>query len=170
MADYSVIQHGVLLNIQHHGVLLLGEPGIGKSSLALSLLYQGHPLVADDSIEITQQQDTLIGRCPALARQLLHTRELGLFSVVDLFGDNAWQPQSRIDYVVQLHQGSPPPVTLTSPALTYTIAGVTMPMLMLDIHNPASLSQRLLCWLALQTQDNDAADRLTQQQQMIMTT
>ena len=44
--------HGTCVTLKGKAVLLRGEPGIGKSSLALDLIDRGAPLVADDQVNI----------------------------------------------------------------------------------------------------------------------
>ena len=56
--------HGVLVDIYGVGVLITGKSGVGKSETALELVKRGHRLVADDCVEIRQEdQDTLVGEC-----------------------------------------------------------------------------------------------------------
>src|SRR5699024_1614008 len=47
--------HGVLVDIYGVGVLIMGQSGVGKSETALELVKRGHRLVADDSVEIKQE-------------------------------------------------------------------------------------------------------------------
>src|SRR5699024_12866347 len=79
--------HGVLVDIYCVGVLIMGQSGVGKSETALELVKRGHSLVADDSVEIRQEDyDTLIGNSPPLIEHLLEIRGLGLLNVMPLFG------------------------------------------------------------------------------------
>lgn len=95
--------HGVLVDIYGVGVLIMGKSGIGKSEIALELVKRGHRLVADDSVEIRQEDyDRLIGRAPALIKHLLEIRGLGILNVMTLFGAGAVINEKRISYVVQL--------------------------------------------------------------------
>ncbi len=44
--------HGVLLDVNGSGVLIIGKSGVGKSEAALDLIAKGHRLVADDVVDI----------------------------------------------------------------------------------------------------------------------
>lgn len=67
--------HGVLVDIYGVGVLITGKSGVGKSETALELVKRGHRLVADDCVEIRQEdQDTLVGNAPDLIEHLLEIR------------------------------------------------------------------------------------------------
>jgi len=95
--------HGVLVDIYGVGVLIMGQNGVGKSETALELVKRGHRLVADDSVEIRQEDyDTLIGNSPPLIEHLLEIRGLGILNVMTLFGAGAVKSFKRISYVVQL--------------------------------------------------------------------
>ncbi|HNR75640.1 MAG TPA: hypothetical protein PKM48_00810 [Parvularculaceae bacterium] len=63
------------------GLLILGEPGAGKSSLALSLIetcpFQRTALVADDAVIIEDREDGLIASAPAPIRGLIEARGFG---------------------------------------------------------------------------------------------
>lgn len=95
--------HGVLVDIYGVGVLIMGQSGVGKSETALELVKRGHRLVADDSVEIRQEDyDTLIGSSPPLIEHLLEIRGLGILNVMTLFGAGAVKNHKRISYIVQL--------------------------------------------------------------------
>lgn len=95
--------HGVLVDIYGVGVLIMGKSGVGKSETALELVKRGHRLVADDSVEIRQEDyDTLIGNAPPLIKHLLEIRGLGILNVMTLFGAGAVIRNKRISYVIQL--------------------------------------------------------------------
>src|SRR5690625_1399202 len=71
--------------------------------MALELVKRGHRLVADDSVEIRQEDyDRLIGKAPALIKHLLEVRGLGILNIMTLFGAGAVIHEKRISYVVQL--------------------------------------------------------------------
>ncbi|BAM46816.1 HPr(Ser) kinase/phosphatase [Amphibacillus xylanus] len=95
--------HGVLVDIHGVGVLITGQSGVGKSETALELVKRGHRLVADDSVEIRQEDyDRLIGSSPELIEHLLEIRGLGIINVMTLFGASAVRSRKEIDYVINL--------------------------------------------------------------------
>jgi HPr kinase/phosphorylase len=95
--------HGVLVDIYGIGVLITGKSGVGKSETALELVKRGHRLVADDCVEIRQEdQDTLVGTSPDLIEHLLEIRGLGIINVMTLFGAGAVRSNKRITMVINL--------------------------------------------------------------------
>jgi HPr kinase/phosphorylase len=95
--------HGVLVDIYGIGVLITGKSGVGKSETALELVKRGHRLVADDCVEIRQEdQDTLVGHAPELIEHLLEIRGLGIINVMTLFGAGAVRSHKRISLVIHL--------------------------------------------------------------------
>jgi HPr kinase/phosphorylase len=95
--------HGVLVDIYGIGVLITGKSGVGKSETALELVKRGHRLVADDCVEIRQEdQDTLVGASPDLIEHLLEIRGLGIINVMTLFGAGAVRSNKRITLVINL--------------------------------------------------------------------
>lgn len=83
----STAVHGVLIDIYGVGVLIIGQSGVGKSETALELVKRGHRLVADDNVEIHQEDyESLIGNAPPLIEHLLEIRGLGIINVMTLFG------------------------------------------------------------------------------------
>ncbi len=95
--------HGVLVDIYGIGILITGQSGVGKSETALELVKRGHRLVADDSVEIRQEDyDTLIGNSPSLIEHLLEIRGLGIINVMTLFGAGAVRSHKKISIVINL--------------------------------------------------------------------
>lgn len=95
--------HGVLLEVHGIGVMLLGKSGIGKSELALDLVQRGHPLVADDVVQMRRRGvETLYGFGSALTRHHLEIRGLGIINISDLFGVSAVREKKRVDLVAEL--------------------------------------------------------------------
>ncbi|PXW91478.1 Hpr(Ser) kinase/phosphatase [Streptohalobacillus salinus] len=95
--------HGVLVDIHGVGVMITGQSGVGKSETALELVKRGHRLVADDSVEIRQEDyDRLIGTSPKLIEHLLEIRGLGIINVMTLFGASAVRSHKKLDYVINL--------------------------------------------------------------------
>ena len=100
--------HGVLVDIYGIGVLITGKSGVGKSETALELVKRGHRLVADDCVEIRQEdQDTLVGTSPELIEHLLEIRGLGIINVMTLFGAGAVRSNKRITLVINLEVWDP---------------------------------------------------------------
>ncbi len=95
--------HGVLVDIYGMGVLITGKSGVGKSETALELVKRGHRLVADDCVEIRQEdQDTLIGNAPNLIEHLLEIRGVGIINVMTLFGAGAVRNFKKISLIINL--------------------------------------------------------------------
>lgn len=99
----TTVLHGVFLEVLGLGVLLTGDPAIGKSELALALITRGHRLVADDVLEVRAvSPDALEGRCPVLLRDYMEVRGLGLLDIRSLFGETAVKYQKHIKLIIHL--------------------------------------------------------------------
>ena len=98
----QITRHGVLMNINGQGVLLLGDSGIGKSETAIELLKRGHRLVADDAVEIRRVSTSLYGTAPEIIQHYMEIRGVGVVDVQQLFGMGAVQFDTEIDLVIQL--------------------------------------------------------------------
>jgi HPr kinase/phosphorylase len=95
--------HGVFMEVQGFGVLIKGDPAIGKSELALELISRGHRLVADDIIDFYKTApDRIEGRCPTILQDFLEVRGLGVLNIRELFGDNSVKPTKPLDLIIQL--------------------------------------------------------------------
>lgn len=94
--------HGVFLQVFGKGVLLTGDPGIGKSLCALALLHRSHALIADDLVLIKKENQRLIGQAPITGFGLLHVRSIGLIDVEMMFGAAQVLKQGPLDLIIHL--------------------------------------------------------------------
>lgn len=99
--------HGVLVDVNGVGVLILGDSGIGKSETALDLVERGHRLVADDVVEIRRRGEDLVGQASELIKHLIEVRGLGVLNIAELYGVAATREHKRIELVVELEHWSP---------------------------------------------------------------
>ncbi|MBW9259394.1 MAG: HPr(Ser) kinase/phosphatase [Candidatus Thiodiazotropha sp. (ex. Lucinisca nassula)] len=99
----TLLLHGVYMEVLGKGVLLSGDPAIGKSELALALISRGHRLVADDATEFYKTgTNTLSGRCPKVLQDFLEVRGLGLINVRAIFGNSAIKPNKQLHLIIDL--------------------------------------------------------------------
>jgi HPr kinase/phosphorylase len=130
--------HGVFLEVLGTGVLLKGDAGVGKSELALELITRGHRLIADDVVDLKHvAPDTLEGICPALIRDFLEVRGLGILNIRFLFGEMAVKPQKNLKLIVELVRpqeiGEVGLNRLDMVASTETILGVAIPKVRIPV-------------------------------------
>lgn len=144
---------GTMLEIMGIGVLLRGDPGIGKSETALSLIERGYSLVSDD---VTEMRRTSRGRIVCWANEItryhMEIRGLGIIHVPSLFGVSSIRRQAELDVVIDLKKPSegedgtevhPESITL----LDVEIPWITLPVRsgrdMANIVEVAALNQKL---------------------------
>ena len=96
--------HGTLLEIDGMGVYLIGRSGIGKSEIALQLIYQGACLVCDDAPNFTidSRQKKLSGSCPEDFYGLMHVHDLGIINVLELVSPASFRGSHSIDFIIKL--------------------------------------------------------------------
>lgn len=138
----QITRHGVLMNINGQGVLILGESGIGKSETAIELLKRGHRLVADDAVEIRRISTSLYGTAPELIRHYIEIRGVGVIDVQQLFGMGAVQFDTEIDLVVQLEQWQDGKFydRLGLGEETYTLLDVSLPIVTIPVRPGRNLA------------------------------
>lgn len=79
--------HGVLMDINGMGTLIIGKSGIGKSETALELIKRGHQLISDDRVDVYErEQGYIIGNAPEVLERYLEIRGIGIVDVVKMFG------------------------------------------------------------------------------------
>ncbi|APX72320.1 HPr(Ser) kinase/phosphatase [Companilactobacillus allii] len=100
--------HGVLVDVYGIGILLTGHSGIGKSETALELVKRGHRLIADDRVDVYQQDEkTIVGEAPKILNHLLEIRGIGIIDMMNLFGAGAVRSESDIQLIINLEDWSP---------------------------------------------------------------
>lgn len=99
----EIIIHGVLVDVDGTGILIVGESGIGKSETALELIRRNHRLVADDAVRIIKiDDDTLRGSAPDMLINLLEVRGLGILDIKSLYGTGSVKTSKKINMVIKL--------------------------------------------------------------------
>ena len=123
--------HGVFMDVLGLGVLITGESGVGKSELGLELISRGHGLVADDVVEVSRiSGGALEGRCPALLKDFIEVRGLGVLNIRTIFGETAVRRKMKLRLVTHLARSTSasrdPSERLPLSELTEEILGVTV--------------------------------------------
>jgi HPr kinase/phosphorylase len=105
MASPRIRVPGTLVEINGVGVLLEGEPGIGKSEIALALIKRGHSLVADDTTILTRDSTGCIqGSAVEITREHMEIRGLGIIHVPSLFGISSMRNERRLDLIIRMQK------------------------------------------------------------------
>lgn len=67
--------------IDGRALLIEGEPGSGKTSLALALIDRGATLIGDDGVRVVRSEDVLLAEPPPNIAGLLEVRNVGLITL-----------------------------------------------------------------------------------------
>jgi HPr kinase/phosphorylase len=105
--DFSatVTEYGSMVDILGIGVLIRGQSGIGKSECVLGLIERGYSLVADDVTRMTSMEGReLMATAPALTRNHMEVRGIGIINVASVFGIGSIRIEKRLDLVVTLQE------------------------------------------------------------------
>ena len=94
--------HGTLVRMMSRGILLTGKSGSGKSSLALSLMFEGARLISDDIVEIYTTQDGIRGKAPKKLEGLIEIKGVGIVDALSVFGPSFIMVESSIDLVMRV--------------------------------------------------------------------
>lgn len=169
----SVECHGVCMDVLGLGVLITGDSGVGKSELALELISRGHGLVADDVVEISRiAASTLECRCPAVLKDFLEVRGLGVLNIRTIFGETAVRPKMNLRLVVQLERaGARETERLPSRELSEDILGVSVGKVVLPVaagRNLAVLLEAAVRNYILRLRGIDSTAEFMQRQQAEM--
>jgi len=134
----KITLHGVFMEVFSLGLLIIGDPSVGKSELALELVARGHRLVADDApIFAKTAPDVLSGRCPDILRDFLEVRGLGILNVRAMFGDSAIKQNRNLRLILKLVHMTEEQMhridRLHGARSTQTILGVEIPEITLPV-------------------------------------
>jgi HPr kinase/phosphorylase len=139
----EITLHGTCISVGRLGVLIVGPPGSGKSSLALRLMDgPGYgisadlirsELVSDDQVIVRQMKGGLVASAPPVLAGKFEIRGLGIVAV-------ATTPEASLALVVSL---KPHTEIERMPApQTREILGIAIPLVEIDA-NSASAPARL---------------------------
>lgn len=137
-ADPLVMQASAVA-IGGRALLIEGDPGSGKSSLALALIDGGAQLIGDDAVTLHAEGDRLIVCPPPNIAGLLEVRGVGLIRL-------PLAPPTPVGLILTL--GGPLPERLPGPLPSRSIAGVAVPELAFD-PGPIAPAARARAALAL---------------------
>lgn len=102
-------------------VLIEGDPGAGKTSLALALIDRGAQLVGDDGVILVSAGDRLLARPHPNTRGLIEVRNLGLLTCPVC-------EEAPVALVLRLDEGAP---RFVETAETIALFGHDLPLLRL---------------------------------------
>ncbi len=74
----EVLRQYTGVSIHGRGLLIKGEPGTGKTSLALVLIDRGATLIGDDGVALSVEGDVLIAGPPNATAGLVEIRGVGI--------------------------------------------------------------------------------------------
>ena len=150
------------MSVSGEGVFILGDPGSGKSALALRLIdepgygisgvLQRSELVADDQVIVTRDKDRLLASAPATLRGKLEIRGLGIVTLTTA-------PSVALALVVKL-QNHAAIERLPDPA-NFEILGLALPLVEIDA-KMASAPARIRAALAWLKQPREACETVAQ--------
>ncbi len=165
--------HGVFLEVLGMGVLLSGDPAVGKSELALDLITRGSRLVADDAPEFTRiAPDIISGTCPPLLRDFLEVRGLGILNIRAMFGDSSIKRTKYLRLIVHLKRMSAEQIAsidrLSGAHTNRDLLGVSVPQVTVPVapgRNLAVLVESAVRNHLLRLKGYDATEILIERQQ-----
>ena len=132
----TVRMHGTTVDIMGIGVMIEGEPGIGKSETALTLIERGHSLVADDITVLRRTGDlAILASAVDITRYHMEIRGLGIIHVPSLFGVSSMRRDTRLDLIVRMQRPTPEMEhdrSGLSPK-TRSVLGVSVPLITLPV-------------------------------------
>lgn len=98
------VLHASAIEIGRHAFAFAGDPGLGKSSLALQLMLRGHRLVSEDAVSIEPKGDGGVTVAPGAGLLNLRTQEYELVGsdAVESLGPIVGRSDDKVHAVVDL--------------------------------------------------------------------
>ena len=128
--------HGVLLDVNGSGVLIMGRSGVGKSEAALDLITRGHRLVTDDVVNIKLiAKKILMGSGSDITKHKMEIRGLGIIDICAIFGIGSIRNRKRVELVIKLEHwdSSKEYERLGLEEKTHCILGIDIPMVIIPV-------------------------------------
>jgi HPr kinase/phosphorylase len=94
--------YGTMVEVNGIGVMLEGDPGLGKSETALGLIKRGSALIADDLTCIRKEvsNNFLFGSASDSTSGYMEIRGIGIVHIPSIFGINAVRSEKRLELVI----------------------------------------------------------------------
>ena len=124
--------HASCISINHHGILIKGPPGSGKSDLALRLIKKGGRLVADDRVIVKYHNNILLASPPILLVGLIEVRGIGIIKL-------DFQKSCTISLVINLVKNESLP--RLPRRQNFEIFGVNLPLIHLPAFEASSVAK-----------------------------
>lgn len=121
----EILHQATAVAIGERAVLIEGEPGSGKSSLALALIDRGAKLVGDDGVTLSVRDHALWAAPPPNTSGLLEIRNLGIVPMPCT--------EARVALVLRLDPDAPRHIDKAGIA---EFLGVAVPLLLLWPDSP----------------------------------
>lgn len=77
----DILPNASCVSMRGRAILITGDPGSGKSSLAFALLDRGGELVGDDGVTLEIEGDRVLAAPPPNTAGLIEIRNVGLLEV-----------------------------------------------------------------------------------------
>lgn len=136
--------HGCLVSIYGVGVLIIGESGIGKSEATSELIQRGHLFIADDAVMIKNIGANYFGYAPALTKDLLEMRGIGLMNMLQAYGVRSIADGAVVQLCVELVSSQSVDYysldRLGDKQLVYSILGGSIPKVQVPVKPGATVS------------------------------
>lgn len=141
---HQINHHCSVVSIGNDGILIEGESGAGKSSLALGLIDTFNALniqsslVSDDQALISVTEGSLIAKAPSSITGKIEIRGFGIGSV-------PYKDEAKISLIVKLIQDEK--IERMPKSATKTLLGVSIDFLNLPMRHEAQSIRIVKAWL-----------------------
>jgi HPr kinase/phosphorylase len=132
----ETVVHGTALDCYGVGVLIVGDPGIGKSETALELVERGHRIVADDVVSVkNRREDSLYAEASPVIEHHMEIRGVGIIDIKSVYGVGRVRNSKRVGLVVELEMWDPERQYDRTGLIDehVTIMGVKVPYLLIPV-------------------------------------
>jgi HPr kinase/phosphorylase len=119
----ATLLHGTSVAIGGQGVLILGQPGAGKSDLALRLIDEGGALVADDQVLLSIRDGFVMASAPEPLQGFIEIRGIGIVSMNHV-------RETPLSIVVELQEKAR--IERMPEPETHDILGILLPLFRID--------------------------------------
>lgn len=78
--EHNLNLHATAVALNGRGLLITGQSGSGKSSLALDLMALGADLIADDRVLLERSETGILLSCPPAIQNMIEARGVGILN------------------------------------------------------------------------------------------